>query len=72
MNVILMTIMSDCCDDAQAVEEIALKVALSHRRTSMRAVGNCYNCGDECHGVFCSSECSEDFESRANARKRNG
>ena len=64
--------MSDLIDNAQDAADMLLHASLSVRRTVMRAVGNCYNCGNECHGVFCSSECGEDFESRSKARKRNG
>ena len=64
--------MSDLIDNAQDAADMLLRASLSVRRTAMRAVGNCFNCGDECHGCFCCAECGEDWEMRTKASKRNG
>ena len=64
--------MSDIIDNAQESADMLLRASLSVRQPHLRAVGNCFNCGDECHGCFCCAECGEDWEMRTKASKRNG
>lgn len=56
--------MADEVDSAQKIEELALKSALSVRKPHLRAVGYCFNCGEECHGCFCDADCGEDYHKR--------
>ena len=64
--------MSDIIDNAQDAADMLLRASLSVRQPHLRAVGHCWNCGSECHGCFCDSECGEDWEMRTKASKRNG
>jgi len=64
--------MADCCDNAQDIEELALKSALSARKPAMKACGNCYWCGEECHGCFCDADCAHDHQRASKAKIRNG
>jgi hypothetical protein len=64
--------MSDCCDDADGVQELALKCAMNVRRAGLKANGTCYNCGEECRGVFCDADCGYDFNQQSWAKTQRG
>ena len=64
--------MSDLIDIAQDAADMILRASLSVRQPHLRAVGACFNCGEECHGCFCCAECGIDWEMRTKASKRNG
>lgn len=56
--------MVDAVDNAQKFEELSLKAGISARKPHLRAVGYCFNCGEECHGCFCDAYCGEDYNKR--------
>jgi len=57
-------------DDIDAMTELHLRVALSHRKNVLQFVGACHNCSEPLEqGNFCSSECREDWEHRDKMKK---
>lgn len=59
--------MADVVDDAQAYQELSLKVALSNKRLEPpRPMGECYLCGEDeeidAGASFCCRECAELWE----------
>ena len=61
--------MADFADDASAVTEINLQVALQNAKGLARAhpfTGLCRNCSDHIEqGAFCDEFCRNDYEQRA-------
>lgn len=51
-------------DDATAREELDRELCLKRRLPTLPAVGACYNCGEDCSGVFCDADCRDDYEKR--------
>lgn len=52
-------------DQADAATELFLNVALSNRKKVLQYAGACHNCSEPLEvGIFCSSECREDYELR--------
>ena len=61
----------DDTDRATELEERQRAQAEARRKPSLPIIGICYNCDSECHGVFCSRECRDDYEHREELRRRN-
>ncbi len=66
--------MSDEADAADATVEQHLRDALTRRRTSLPAVGQCYSCAEPVDGSrkFCDRDCLDDYERAEKARRMNG
>lgn len=62
--------MSDIIDDAQKLEEMHLKAALSNARVTgnENLTGKCHWCGEPTRGVYCSPECRTDHTKRERMR----
>ena len=62
--------MTDIADQAQDLQEHALRVALANARvTGNEALtGFCRNCHEPTSGVFCSKECRSDSDKRERMR----
>ena len=60
----------DIADQAQDLQEHALKVALANARATGKEVltGFCHNCNEPTHGAYCSSECRTDETKRERMR----
>lgn len=65
--------MSDLSDQASALEQLNLEVALTHRKPSPKATGKCLWCDqtlEKAGAQFCpGGDCQHDFEMY---RRRNG
>ena len=61
---------SDPIDAACDREERDREIALKMRKPILPNVYACYNCGEDCEGIFCSPECRDDYMQRE--RFRNG
>jgi hypothetical protein len=56
---------SDLADKAQAVLEVALEAARTHRKPTLPFTGKCYNCEEPIEdGRFCDADCREDWTRR--------
>ena len=66
--------MSDEADAADLTAEQNLRDALTRRRTSLPAVGQCYSCAEPVEGSlrFCNKDCLDDYERAEKARRMNG
>jgi hypothetical protein len=66
--------MSDEADAADLTAEQHLKDALTRRRASLPAVGQCYSCAEPAEGGarFCNKDCLDDYERAEKARRMNG
>jgi hypothetical protein len=66
--------MSDEADAADITAEQHLKDALTRRRASLPAVGQCYSCAEPVEGSqrFCNKDCLDDYERAEKARRMNG
>ena len=66
--------MSDDADAADATVEQNLRDALTRRRASLPAVGQCYSCAEpvEDGRRFCDRDCLDDYERAEKARRMNG
>jgi hypothetical protein len=51
-------------DMASDREEQDRALALKHRKPELAITGFCWNCSEQCKGVYCSAECREDAEQR--------
>ncbi len=59
--------MADIIDDAEKLNEIYLKSALSNKKKEgPKAKGSCHNCDEPlAHGIrFCDSWCRDDWQKR--------
>jgi len=56
----------DIYDRASEQEEKARKIALTHRKPELKAVGICYNCDESIapNACYCDGDCREDHELR--------
>lgn len=64
--------MADDIDRASDLEERQRAQALLLRKPQLVNVGYCHFCGEHTAGLFCSLECREDWQSREDAKRRNG
>lgn len=62
----------DDADRAAENDEMLTAAALTFRKPVLFANGICYNCGESSAGVFCDSDCREDWERQKSAEKRSG
>ena len=61
--------MSDEVDMANEQMELTLKSARLRRKPMLPVIGQCYNCeSDISTGVFCDSDCRDDYEKRTRNR----
>lgn len=61
--------MSDEADVANEEMELTLASARSKRVPSLPAIGQCYNCEEPLKvGVFCDSDCRDDYERRVRGK----
>ncbi len=70
--------MSDEADRADGIIENMIADGIERVRRKLErclpSIGVCHNCESPISGgrVFCSKDCSDDFDARREARKRNG
>lgn len=64
--------MSDLFDQASALEQHTLEVALTHRKPTLKDTGHCHWCDEPVPpgAHFCDSDCRDDLEQYR--RKTNG
>lgn len=62
----------DDADIASEQEEAARAEALRTARTRpvLQANGRCYNCGEDCWGLFCDEGCTRDYDKRTRLQAR--
>ena len=51
-------------DLAEAAEQRDRDICLQYRKPQLAVTGYCWNCSEECKGVYCSPECRQDAEKR--------
>lgn len=57
--------MTDSADEADKVSQIIIDVARLYKKPTLIQIGRCYNCDEPIRqGIFCDSECREDYERR--------
>ncbi len=64
----------DEADAADATVEQHIRDALTRRRPTLTAIGQCYSCSApvDAGRVLCDEECREDYERAERARRANG
>jgi len=65
--------MSDLFDQASALEQHTLEVALTHRKPSLPYVGKCHWCSSPvpANAHFCDHDCRADYEKNLRIRGKN-
>ncbi len=55
----------DIVDEAQSQVDLDLSISLAKRKTELISNGNCHNCQETINsGLFCDTDCRNDFEKR--------
>lgn len=65
---------TDICDQADELIQMSLDNKINEIRSKkpLQPTGNCLNCGDEVEGLFCDTDCRDDYQYREERSKANG
>lgn len=52
-------------EHAENMLDAQIKRVRSKAADGLRAIGQCWNCDEPAHGLFCDSDCRDDYDRRA-------